>query len=203
MLSSHCDLHFVQSTHPPCRGSRLTDTALGRASGCNCAEIVNGTLTINGTAVINGTLSVGTAKLDIAPFYSVFTINYCEGSYLPNATDPSGSAVLTHCEKPSLARHFNLVDIIEDAIKRAGQALGVELSLSDLDWPQGITNAFTYVNSAGSAFIGIFLVGLASLILATLAAFLSLFRATRATAKFLFITSVVSASSIHHARLGF
>ncbi|ETI27581.1 hypothetical protein G647_00030 [Cladophialophora carrionii CBS 160.54] len=164
----------------------------GTGNGCNCAEIVNGTLTIHGTAVINGTLSVGTAKLDVAPYYSVFTINYCQGGYLPDYADPSGSAVLTHCQKPSLSRHYDLVDIIEDSMKRTGEALGVDLSLDDLDWPQGISNAFTYVNSAGAAFIGFLLVGLASLILATLAAFLSLFRATKTTAKFLFITSVIA-----------
>jgi hypothetical protein len=84
------------------------------------------------------------------------------------------------------------VDIIETAIKKAGDALGEELSLTNLDWPHGITNAFTYVQSAGAAFIGFLLVGLASLILATLSAFWSLFRASRTTAKFLFITSVVN-----------
>ena len=174
--------------------AQIANTQLnnGTGNGCNCVEFVNGTFTINGTALVNGSLAVNTGTLPISEYYSVYTITYCEGIYLPNYTSPDATPVLIKCSNPSLARRFNLVDIIENAIKRAGAELGVNLSLQSLDWPSGITNAFSYVESAGAAFIGFLIVGLASLLLATMAATLSMFKPSKTTTKFLFITSVVS-----------
>ncbi|OQU96446.1 hypothetical protein CLAIMM_02527 [Cladophialophora immunda] len=168
----------------------------GTGNGCNCVEFVNGTLTINGTAVVNGTLTVGYAQLDLFEYYSVYPINYCEGNYLPSYQDAHASAVITHCETPSLSRRFDLVTIMETAMTRLGNALGEDISLDDLDWPSGITSAFVYVQSAGSAMIVFFLIGLSCLILASLAALWCLFTTNRTAVKLILITSVLALLSL-------
>ncbi|OAP58124.1 hypothetical protein AYL99_07214 [Fonsecaea erecta] len=164
----------------------------GTGNGCNCVEFVNGTLTINGTAVINGTLEVSFAQLDISEYYSVYAINYCEGKYLPSYQDDNASPVILHCETPSLSRRFDLVTIMESAMKRLGDALGEDISFDDLDWPNGITSAFVYVQSAGSAMIVFYLIGLSCLILESLAAVWTLFSASRTPVKLILITSVIA-----------
>ncbi|EXJ73140.1 uncharacterized protein A1O5_04289 [Cladophialophora psammophila CBS 110553] len=168
----------------------------GTGNGCNCVEFVNGTLTINGTAVVNGTLTLGYAELDLFEYYSVYAINYCEGNYLPSYQDDHASAVITHCETPSLSRRFDLVKIMETAMTRLGNALGEDISFEDLDWPNGITSAFIYVQSAGAAMIVFFLIGLAFLVLATLAALWVLFTTSKAAVKFILITSVLALLSL-------
>ncbi|KIW79112.1 hypothetical protein Z517_08952 [Fonsecaea pedrosoi CBS 271.37] len=168
----------------------------GTGNGCNCVEFVDGVLTVNGTAVVNGTLNVGYAELDVFEYYSVYVINYCEGSYLPSYQDDDANAVITRCEKPSLTRHFDLVDILEKAMKDLGSALGEDISFDDLDWPNGITSAFVYAQSAGSAMVVFFIIGLACLILASLAALWCLFTTNRTAVKFLLITSVLALLSL-------
>ncbi|KIY00099.1 uncharacterized protein Z520_03784 [Fonsecaea multimorphosa CBS 102226] len=168
----------------------------GTGNGCNCVEFTNGTLTINGTAVINGTLTVQYAQLDIFEFYSVYAINYCEGDFLPSFQDPHASAVITHCETPSLSRRFDLVTIMETAMTRLGNALGEDISFDDLDWPNGITSAFVYVQSAVPAMIVFFLIGLSCLLLESFAAVWVLFTTSRTAVKFILITSVLALLSL-------
>lgn len=155
-------------------------------------EFVNGILTINGSAVDDGHNTVEVVNLGLAQYFAVYTMNWCEGEFLPNVQDPNAQAVLTHCEKPSPGRHFDLVKIVEDAIDNVSAELNQTLSLHSLDWPNGITSAFAYVKSAASAMIAFFLIGIGSLLLATAAGVISLFRPTKNTTVFLFISSVVS-----------
>jgi hypothetical protein len=155
-------------------------------------EFVNGTLTINGTSVDNGTVETETASLGTAEYFAVFVMNYCEGQYLPNYQDSDASAVLTRCEKPSLAKHFDLAKIVENAIEDLGDLLNLSLNLDDLDWPSGITNAFLYVKSAGSAMTAFFIIGLLFLLISVLAGALGLFLENRFVTILLVISSVVS-----------
>ena len=149
-------------------------------------EFVNGTLTINGTSVRNGSVDYDTVALGTSEYYAVYTLNYCEGRYLDN------SAVLTHCETPSLNRRFNLAIIVEDAVEKIAKDLNIDLDLKDLDWPNGVTNAFMYVKSAGAALVAFFIVGLLFLLSAVIAAFFGLFTENRFVMIFLLITSIVS-----------
>lgn len=161
-------------------------------NGCNCVEFVNGTLTINGTSVINGTVETETASLGISEYFAVFVMNYCEGQYLPNYRDPDASAVLTRCQKPSLGKRFDLASIVENAVRTLGDLLNLELNLRDLDWPSGITTAFLYVKSAGSALAAFFIIGILFLLISVLAGALGLFLDNRFVTILLVISSVVS-----------
>ncbi|KEF53802.1 uncharacterized protein A1O9_10203 [Exophiala aquamarina CBS 119918] len=165
-------------------------------NGCNCVEFVNGTLTINGTSVENGTIETETASLGTAEYYAVFTLNYCEGQYLPNYRDSDASAVLTRCEKPSLAKRFDLANIIEKAIEQLGDLLNLSLDMDDLDWPNGITNAFLYVKSAGSAMVAFFVIGLLFLLISVLAGALGLFLENRFVTILLVISTVLATLSL-------
>lgn len=161
-------------------------------NGCNCVEFINGTLTINGTSVENGTVDIETAALGTSEFYAVFAMNYCEGQYLPNFQDSNASPVLTRCKKPSLGKHFDLATIVEDAIENLGKLLNLSLDLDDLDWPDGITSAFLYVKSAGSALTAFLIIGLLFLLISVLAGALGLFLDNRFVTILLVVTSVVS-----------
>ncbi|KAK5064220.1 hypothetical protein LTR84_000053 [Exophiala bonariae] len=165
-------------------------------NGCNCVEFINGTLTINGTSVENGTVDTETVELGTSEFYAVFAMNYCEGQYLPDYQDPDAGAVLTRCKKPSLGNHFNLATIVEDAIENVGKLLELSLDLDDLDWPEGITSAFLYVKSAGSALMAFLIIGLLFLLISVLVAALGLFLENRFVTILLVVTSVLATISL-------
>ena len=170
--------------------STIANTELNNSTGNGTVEFVNGILTLNGTSAPDGT-EVEVVKLPLSEYYSVYAINYCEGTYLDEGT----SAVITRCSTPSLSRHFNLITIIKDAIKAVGKTLNLTLSLNDLEFPDGFQSAFSYADSAGSAMIVFFVAAALFLVLATLVAIVALFRVNRAITMLLFITSVVSSSS--------
>lgn len=142
--------------------------------------------------MVNGTVDTETASLGTAEYFAVFVMNYCEGQYLPNYRASDASAVLTRCEKPSLGKNFDLAKIVEKAIKNLGDLLNLDLNLNDLDWPSGITNAFLYVKSAGSAMAAFFIIGLLFLLISVLAGALGLFLENRFVTILLVISSVVS-----------
>lgn len=146
----------------------------------------------------NGTVETETASLGTAEYFAVFALNYCEGQYLPNYRDNDASAVLTRCEKPSLTRHFDLANIIEKAIEELGDLLNLSLNLDDLDWPSGITNAFLYVKSAGSAMVAFFVIGLLFLLISVLAGALGLFLENRFVTILLVISTVVSLVPVNY-----
>ncbi|KAK7888579.1 hypothetical protein LTR67_008925 [Exophiala xenobiotica] len=161
-------------------------------NGCNCVEFVNGTLTINGSAVTDGHTTVEVYDIGISEYYAVYTMNYCEGNYLPHYYDKGAKAVLTSCKTPSVSRRFDMVSIIEDALDNVGASLNQSLSLDDLDWPDGITNAFDYVASASTAMVAFFFIALVFLLLATLTGTIALFRPSKDITVILLMTSVIA-----------
>lgn len=192
MFLSFVDFLLTWSTQVNASQIANTNFDNSTGNGCNCVEFVNGTLTINGTSVVNGTVETETAALGTAEFYAVYTLNYCEGQYLPDFQDPDASSVLTRCKTPSLGRRFDLAKIVEDAVENLSDTLNQSLNMKDLDWPSGITNAFLYVKSAGSAMVAFFIIGLLFLLVSVLAGALGLFLDNRFVAILLVITSVVS-----------
>ncbi len=194
-LSDKSVTNLVISDKKQMNVSRIANTTFNNSTGngCSCVEFVNGTLTINGSAVTDGHTTVEVYDIGISEYYAVYTMNYCEGNYLPHYYDKGAKAVLTSCKTPSVSRRFDLVSIIEDALENVGASLNQTLSLDDLDWPDGITNAFGYVSSASTAMIAFFLIGILFLLLATLAGTIALFRPSKNITVILLMTSVVSA----------
>jgi hypothetical protein len=170
--------------------------AVSTGNGCDCWEFDNGQLTFNGTFFLNGTrvqeTSVESAKLDMKEYYAIFVVNSCEGEYLPNYTSPDASAVLTKCKNPSLSRRFNLADTIKDAINEVNDVLGQDITTEDLNWPSGITNAFLYVESAGTALVIFNIAAIFFLVLAIIFAVIGLFSDGRVVSIALFVLSIVS-----------
>ena len=133
-----------------------------------------------------------TINLDIAQHYAIFTINYCEGQYLPDYHHSDASSTLTHCESPSLSRHFNIITIIEKALEDIVDQLSLDLNVDDVDWPDSISNAFQYLKSTQTVMVVFFVAGVGFGLLLSIVALLAVCISSRWVSMALFIFAVVS-----------
>lgn len=100
-------------------------------------------------------------------------MNYCGG------TDLNGSNVLTNCKNPSPTHRFVLTDVVQQALEQVEKQLNETLSLDDLKWPDGISNAFVYVKQAYTAMVFFFIISLTMVLIAVIAGAIGIFSTHR------------------------
>lgn len=120
------------------------------------------------------------ASLNISDFYSVHIMNYCEGTFTPNASlaAENGTHVhenVTFCSPKSAAFHFNITHVVQNALPH-------KLNLSDIHWPQAITDLENTVRTASVATEILYIIAVALTGLAFFGALLSLFAEGRVSA---------------------
>lgn len=97
--------------------------------------------------------------LNISDFYAVHVMNYCEGLFEPNSTiaAENGTKVhknTTYCSPANALFHFNVTQVVADVLPD-------EISLSDLQWPDAITDAQNTIRTASIATVVLFILGIA------------------------------------------
>jgi hypothetical protein len=95
-------------------------------------------------------------ELGISEWYSVHLMDYCEGAFKPDASAPSPGFDVTECSKPSVGAKVNLTDILGREI----DAGPLDISLADLDWPEGIQKRIDALNDALTAVTVFYLLGM-------------------------------------------
>jgi hypothetical protein len=152
--------------------SQLTSAQLARADistrstdACNCTAFEAGTLSINitGDAAIRS--EIRREGLELSEFFSIFAINYCEGSFVPDFESEDASPALTKCARPNLGHKFDMRRQVDKSIESFSDRLNVTLE-SDLNWPGDISSAFEYLISATAARVTFMLAGVMFLLLA-------------------------------------
>lgn len=111
------------------------------------------------------------ASLNLSDFYSVHVMNYCEGTFTPNASlaAENGTHVhenVTYCSPKSAAFHFNITGVVQGALPQ-------KINLSDIHWPQAITDAEDTVHTASVAMEILYIVAIALTGVAFLSALLT------------------------------
>jgi len=129
--------------------------------------------------LINNATTEIASQLNISDFYSVHLMNYCKGMYTPDAAvAANGSDVsknTTYCSPRNTAFHFNVTQIVQAAIPD-------EITLSDINWPEEVTNAQTLIRTASIATEVLYILGIVFTGLALLGAIFGFFSTGRLSA---------------------
>ncbi|KAL8923129.1 MAG: hypothetical protein Q9208_004813 [Pyrenodesmia sp. 3 TL-2023] len=117
-------------------------------------------------------------KLNIHDFYSAHLLNYCEGYYTPSAVanatvDPDKN--VTKCSNQTAMFHFDPSSVIQKELKPG-------IDLTDLKWPSAIKDAVHAVEMASKVMFVLYCIGVATIGLALLGAFLGVFSGGRMAA---------------------
>lgn len=132
--------------------------------------------------------NISSRSLNLFENYAVFPLTYCQGQYVD---DDSALAIL-HCKRPSISRRFDLISIVEDALEDLLKNLTLRDNESDLIWPDGLNNSFTYFKSAQTAMIFLSIAGVAFTFATTGIALLAICTTYKWINMALFIFSTVS-----------
>lgn len=130
-----------------------------------------------------------TDRLNISDFYAVHVMNYCEGEFEPNGTDPSASKNTTHCSGRNALFQFDPAQIIEDHLPG-------DITLEDLRWPDEIDDAVRAVRAASIAMFVFWCIGIGFAGFAIIGSAVSVFKDGRLTACGVFACSVIAFLSL-------
>jgi hypothetical protein len=122
---------------------------------------------------INDRIGEITARLGIEDWYSAHMLTYCEGQYTPaevaNATvsESDISKNVTECSQSKAMYRFDPTRIIEDALNKS---TGIEVTLSDLNWPQDIQDGIRALNALMAAMFVLYIIAICLIFVALLTA---------------------------------
>ncbi|KAF1975788.1 hypothetical protein BU23DRAFT_579007 [Bimuria novae-zelandiae CBS 107.79] len=123
-------------------------------------------------------------KLGIEDFYSAHLLDYCYGQFTPaeapNATlDASDiSRNVTGCSNSTAMFWFNPTEILERALNNSG----VDVTLSDLKWPQDIQRGLDALRLVSVTAFVLYCIAIGLIFLSFLAALVAVFAAGRLSA---------------------
>lgn len=108
-----------------------------------------------GNDAIDAASGAVTDALDIKDFYSAHLMTFCEGNFKPNAQDPKADEEVTACSERKAFYTFDPTAIIESKLPKG-------LGLSDIKWPEEITNGVKAINVASKAMFFFYIIGIAA-----------------------------------------
>lgn len=126
-----------------------------------------------------------TDRLNISDFYAVHVMNYCEGMYEDNGTDPNASKNTTRCSRRNAMFHFDPTKIVEENLPG-------DITLEDIRWPDEIKQATDAIRAASIAMFVFWVVGIAFAGLAAIGALVAIFTSGRLSACGVFALSIIS-----------
>jgi len=115
------------------------------------------------------------SALNLPDFYAVHVMDYCSGEYFPNATAHHAKENVTHCSNRTALFHFNPTQVIQDALPDG-------ITLDDIHWPSGITDAEKAIRIASKVMVIFYIVGIAFAGLAIIGALFGIFTNGRLSA---------------------
>jgi SUR7/PalI family len=108
-----------------------------------------------GNNAIDAAAGAVTDALDIKDFYSAHLMTFCEGDFKPDASDPNADEEVTACSARKAFYNFDPTAIIESKLPKG-------LSLSDIKWPDEVTNGVNAIKAASRAMFFFYLIGIAA-----------------------------------------
>ncbi|CAE7202942.1 hypothetical protein CFE70_010510 [Pyrenophora teres f. teres 0-1] len=143
-------------------------------------DLIPDSITNGVTNEINEQVDKFRERVGIEDFYSAHMLNYCQGQYTPgekaNATlrESDISKNVTSCSKSRATYKFNPTQIIQSALDKSG----LDVTLSDLKWPEDLQNGIDALNALMAAMFVLYVISICLIFLTLLASALSFFLAT-------------------------
>lgn len=106
-----------------------------------------------GNKAVDAASGAVAGALDIKDFYSAHLMTFCEGDFKPDASDPKAKEDVTACSVRKAFFTFDPTAIIESKLPKG-------LGLSDLKWPDQITNGVKAINVASRAMFFFYIIGI-------------------------------------------
>ncbi len=108
-----------------------------------------------GNDVIDKAAGAVTDALNIKDFYSAHLMTFCEGDFKPDSSDPDADEEVTACSERKAFYNFDPTAIIESKLPEG-------VSMSDLKWPEEVTNGVKAISVASRAMFFFYLIGIAA-----------------------------------------
>jgi len=161
---------------PTTTSSGAQPTATGFFSGIwhnITTEVGNLTAEIEGEldGIIGDVADKLAAELGIKQWYSLHILDFCEGTYAPNATEKGAHKNGTKCSNQTAMYHFDLTEILNKELE-AGK---LHINLSDINWPDDIQNGLNHLSTALDAEFVVYCIGIASAGLAIFTSLVAIF----------------------------
>jgi hypothetical protein len=97
-------------------------------------------------------------ELGIKQWYSLHLMDFCEGTYAPNATEKGADLNVTECSNQTAMYHFDLSKVLGEQLEVGP----LHLNLSDIDWPADIQKGLNALNVATDAMFVLYAIGIAA-----------------------------------------
>ncbi|KAF7547555.1 hypothetical protein G7Z17_g7641 [Cylindrodendrum hubeiense] len=133
------DLTSNENTTKTARNSIL-DTVTDKWK--EITDEVTGTVE-DGLNTVTGDVVDGLAEaIGISEWYSLHVLNFCEGFFTPNASNPSAGFNITSCTSPAPGQRFELSNILNAELEVGP----FNITLVDFDWPDDIQTGIEILN---------------------------------------------------------
>jgi len=109
--------------------------------------------------------------IGIEQWYSLHLMDMCEGSYSPNATHKGAHKNISSCTNKTTMYHFDPMTAISEQLS-VGK---LHLNLSDINWPDELTDGIKALNALTSATFVLYCIGIAAAGLAILTGLVAFF----------------------------
>jgi len=160
-------------------GENLISTSSSSSSSTlsSLLNLIPDEITDGVTNEINEQIDKFRERVGIEDFYSAHMLNYCEGQYepgeKPNATlsEKDISKNVTECSKSRATYKFNPTEIIQNALNKSG----VDVTLSDLKWPEDLQDGIDALNTLMAAMFVLYVLAICLIFVTLVAAAISLF----------------------------
>ncbi|KAK4947902.1 hypothetical protein LTR10_013410 [Elasticomyces elasticus] len=116
-------------------------------------------------------------------------MDYCEGTYEPNATVKHASENITLCSNRTLGFHFQPTKFVQDHLPSG-------ITLDDIHWPQEVEDAERDIKVASIAMIVLYVIGISFAGIAILTALWGIFTDGRLSAFVNFLIDLLAFLSI-------
>jgi len=170
---------------------QLNVSRLGYTSAFNTSDGDGGllsTLINDAEGILNSLISNVTSEiaqaLNLSDFYSVHLMDYCQGSYEPNATASNAKMNVSHCSSPSALFHFDPTAVVSSELPSG-------VNLTDLQWPSEVEDAARAIKVASMVMVIFYIIGIVFAGLAVVGALVTMFTAGRLSACINFMLNIV------------
>ncbi|EXJ83778.1 hypothetical protein A1O1_07405 [Capronia coronata CBS 617.96] len=171
--------------------SRIGHTSVFNTSDGNGGFLDNLVNDIEGdlNSLVSDVTSDIAEALDLPDFFNVHLMDFCEGSYQPNATVRHAHENITDCSNRTTLFHFQPTKVIQEKLPSG-------VTLDDIHWPQKIQDAEHALKIASIAMIVLYIIGIAFAGIAVLTALWGIWTDGRLSAMVNFLVDMLAFLSL-------
>jgi hypothetical protein len=171
---------------------QLNISQIGHGSLFNTSDGDGGLLSTLGNDIQNeindiiGDLSEDIATLlNLPDFFNVHVMDFCTGTYTPDAIAKNATKNVTDCSRSSLSFHFEPTEFVQEHLPSG-------ITLDDIHWPSEVTDAERTIKAVSRVMIIFYIIGIVFAGLAIITALVGIFTDGRISAFINWVVDIVS-----------